>query len=205
MVQDTGSGSDCLNPSSNTSKVEPSPSPAPFNCLPCLRPVFQGTDQDPEQLPTLCSTMADPLSITASVAGIISLGVQVVSGITQYLDAVRERKDDVASARTQILRMQELLQHVEKLARKVEPTHQTTAAFLKASAAIEPELKSLEEFVRKVDTKTTQSPSHDVLGKVSLQAQKLTYPFHRPTMDRLRSDLVRVNEMLQAALQLSVL
>ncbi|KAI7785975.1 uncharacterized protein LA080_005636 [Diaporthe eres] len=149
--------------------------------------------------------MADPLSITASVAGLISLGVQTVSGITQYLDAVRERKDDVASAKTLVFRMQNLLQLVDKVAAKVEPTHTTTSAFLKATASVQPELQALEEFVRSLDIKRLPSPSHEVLGKVYVQAKKLTYPFHRPTMDRLQFRLDRVNSMLQAALQTSVL
>lgn len=149
--------------------------------------------------------MADPLSITASVAGLISLGVQTVSGITQYLDAVRERKDDVASAKTLVFRMQDLLQLVDKVAAKLEPTHTTTSAFLKATASVQPELQALEEFVRSLDTKRLPSPSHEVLGKVYVQAKKLTYPFHRPTIDRLQFRLDRVNSMLQAALQTSVL
>lgn len=149
--------------------------------------------------------MADPLSITASVAGLISLGVQVFSGITQYLDAVRERKDDVASARTQARRMQELLQLVNSAAAKIEPAHSATAAFLKASASVEPELKALEQFVQSVDTTRPLPSGRDVLGKVQIQAKKLTYPFHRPTMDRLQSHLLKVNDMLQAALQVSLL
>lgn len=149
--------------------------------------------------------MADPLSISASVAGLISLGVQVASGITQYLDAVRERKDDVASAKTLVIRMQDLLQRVDKVAARVEPTHGTSSAFLRATASVQPELQAMDEFVRSLDTKKVSSSSHEFLGKVYVQAKKLTYPFHRPTMERLQSRLDRVNLMLQAALQTSTL
>ncbi|KAK2604366.1 hypothetical protein N8I77_007304 [Diaporthe amygdali] len=149
--------------------------------------------------------MSDPLSITASVAGIISLGVQVVGGITQYFDAVRERKDDVASAKAHVVRMQELLKLVGNVAAEVEPTHATTAAFLKAAASVQPELQALEGFVRSLDTAKFPSPSHEVIGKVYVQAKRLTYPFHRPTMDRLQSRLIQVNTMLQAALQILIL
>lgn len=149
--------------------------------------------------------MADPLSISASVAGLISLGIQVASGITQYLDAVRERKDDVASAKTLVIHMQDLLQRVDKVAAKIEPTHATSSAFLKATASVQPELQAMDEFVRTLDITNLPSPSHEVLGKVYVKAKKLTYPFHRPTMERLQSRLDRVNLMLQAALQTSTL
>ena len=149
--------------------------------------------------------MSDPLSITASVAGLISLGIQVVGGITRYLDAVHDRKDDLTSAKTLVGRMQDLLQLVDKVAAKVEPTHTTTSAFLKATASVQPELKALEELVQRLDTTKHPSPSHEVLGKVYVQAKKLSYPFHRPTVERLQFRLDRVNSMLQAALQISVL
>lgn len=147
--------------------------------------------------------MSDPLSITASVAGLVSLGIQVVGGITKYLEAVREHKTDVASVKTQVVRTQDLLTLVVKVAAKAEPNHSTTAAFLKDAASIQPELQALEELVRKLDAAQLPQPNHDVLGKVYVQAKKLTYPFHRPTMDRLQSQLARVNLMLQAALQIS--
>lgn len=149
--------------------------------------------------------MADPLSISASVAGLFSLGVQVVSGTTQYLDAVRERRHDVASARTQIERTQELLRLVENAAGKLTRAHNAAAAFLRSCAAIGLELKALEEFARAMDTENMPSPRREALGKVSIQAKKLTYPFHRQTMDRLRSQLERVNGMLQSAQHIALL
>lgn len=147
--------------------------------------------------------MSDPLSITASVAGLVSLGVQVVGGITEYLDALRERKNDVASARTQVTRTQDLLRLVVKVVAKAEPNHSTTAAFLKDSASIQLELHSLDDLIRKLDTTKLAQPSNEILGKVCVRAKQLTYPFHRPTMNRLQSQLARVNSMLQAALQVS--
>lgn len=149
--------------------------------------------------------MSDPLSIAASVAGLVSLGVQVVSGITKYLDAVHERKDDLTSAKTLVASMQDLLQTVDKVAAKVEPTHATTLTFLKATTSVQPELKALEELVRSFHTTRHVSPNHEVLGKVYVQAKKLSYPFHRPTMERLQARLDRVNSMLQAAIQISAL
>lgn len=149
--------------------------------------------------------MSDPLSIAASVAGLVSLGVQVVSRITKYLDAVHERKDDLASAKTLVKRMQDLLQLVDKVAAKVEPTHATTSTFLKAATSVQPELKALEELVRSLHATRHVSPNHEVLGKVYVQAKKLSYPFHRPTMERLQARLDRVNSLLQAAIQISAL
>lgn len=147
--------------------------------------------------------MADPLSITASVAGLVSLGIQVVGGITKYLEAVREGKNDVASVKAQVARTQDLLTLVVKVAAKAEPNHSTTAAFLKDFASVQPELQALEELARKLDTPQPPQQSHEVLGKVYVRAKRLTYPFHRPTMDRLQSQLARVNSMLQAAIQVA--
>lgn len=122
--------------------------------------------------------MADPFSITASVAGLISLGVQITGGVTQYLDAVREREDDIASAKTQVQRMQELLKVVEDVAAKIKPSHNATAAFLNAAASVEPELKALKEFILRIDAMDRPPPSHKILEKAYIQAKKLKYPFN---------------------------
>lgn len=139
------------------------------------------------------------------MAGLISLGVQVAGGITQYLDAIHERKNDITSATTQVHRMRDLLKLVHDVAAKIEPTHAATAAFLNACASVEPELKALGEFSLKLAATKMPSQSHDVPGIISRQVEKLKYPFHRLAMDRLQSQLIRVNEMLQAALQISTL
>lgn len=149
--------------------------------------------------------MADPLSITASAAGLVSFGVQVVSGITKYLDAVRERNDDVASAEQQVVRTKELLNAVVKVTAKLERDHSTSAAFLRNTSSIKTELRALDEMVRNLSMIHFPSQTHDVLEKAHVQAKKLIYPFHRSTMNRLQSRLSRVNEMIQASLQVSML
>jgi hypothetical protein len=46
--------------------------------------------------------MADPLSIAGTVAGLVSLGLQVCGGITQYLDAIKCLAEELSSARRQV-------------------------------------------------------------------------------------------------------
>lgn len=149
--------------------------------------------------------MADPLSITASVAGLVSLGIQLGGGIKAYLDAVLERKEDIDSAEKQVLRMQGYLQRMEDVAAKIEPTHTTAADFLRDCAKVEPELKSLGDFVTKLSTPALSYSHHTALAKIQRHAKKLTYPFHRPTMNRLQSQLARVNTMLEATVIIGTL
>jgi hypothetical protein len=147
--------------------------------------------------------MSDPLSITASVAGLVCLGFQVVSGITQYLNALYECNDDVASAKAHVFRMQELLKRVEMVAAKVEPAHGTTAVFLKSFASVQPELQVLERFVQGLSSAKASPKNPDMRDKIHDRAKKFTFPFHRPTMDRLETRLARLNGMLQSAIQVS--
>lgn len=53
--------------------------------------------------------MADPISVAGLVTGVISLGLQVAGGLSNYLDAVKGRSEELHSVKQQATNMKDQL------------------------------------------------------------------------------------------------
>ncbi|RYP45967.1 hypothetical protein DL768_007749 [Monosporascus sp. mg162] len=123
--------------------------------------------------------MADPLSVAGLAIGVVSLGLQVTGGITDYIDALNCRDQDIA-----------LLQRDHQAA---------TAAVRECLDSCKKELQVLESLVAELvacDQSTTGRKN-----KIKNQGKKLLYPLNRPKLEQLGTRLRNVNATLQLALQ----
>ncbi|RYP37239.1 hypothetical protein DL767_003058 [Monosporascus sp. MG133] len=144
--------------------------------------------------------MADPISVVGLVAGLASLGIQVCGGITNYVDAVKCRADDVASARRQAQSFKNLLQIIQATVAQVDSNHRvSTTAVVECIKSCETELKTLESFVSELTGDVT-SPAN-FKGKIKEQTRKLSYAFNRSKLDQLEARLARANGIFQTAVQ----
>ncbi|KAF3763937.1 hypothetical protein M406DRAFT_243576, partial [Cryphonectria parasitica EP155] len=108
-------------------------------------------------------TMADPLSVTASVAGVIGFGLQVCNGVSQYLDAIKERENDLESARRQAQHMKSLLALSKAALNRTGQGHGQSTSFGQIIVdACEPQIQALENLVTKL---ASGSPSSADQGK----------------------------------------
>lgn len=144
--------------------------------------------------------MADPLSIAASVAGLVSLGIQVGGGIITYLDAIKCRADDIASVKRQAQNFEKVLRIIQTALSRVDSSHQVpTTVVAECLESCEAELKGLDDFVSELTGGSSSQPSFK--DKVKEKAKKLAYAFDQPKLEQLESRLSRVNGILQTALQ----
>ncbi|AEO69059.1 uncharacterized protein THITE_42560 [Thermothielavioides terrestris NRRL 8126] len=144
--------------------------------------------------------MADPLSVAGLATGVVSLGLQVYGGITSYLDALKCRKEDIASARQQVECLDKALQVVKTSLPQLQQEHQApTAAVRGCLDSCSRELKGLQTLIAELagPDKATSG------GKEKVQAfsKKLRYPFNRPKIELLEMRLRNANSTLQLALQ----
>lgn len=143
--------------------------------------------------------MADPLSVAGLATGLVSLGLQVYNGISTYLDAIHGRDVDLALVRRNAKGIEDTVRIIERYIPQFQTQRQTVSSLVKESIqSCEGELVSAQQFLLKLET----SNSSDASFKNSLrkQKQKLTYPFHRPHLDRLEHRLEIVSGALQTAL-----
>lgn len=141
--------------------------------------------------------MADPLSIAASAAGLVSLGFQVGGGITQYLDALNCRDADISSARQQNKALSDTLSVIEASLVQLRTDHHAATAAAKACLdSCRASLMALQGLVAKV-----AGPGQATTSKIQGHGRKLLYPFKRPKLQQLEAKLGSTNAALQLALQ----
>ncbi|KAI1427396.1 hypothetical protein F5Y12DRAFT_712201 [Xylaria sp. FL1777] len=146
--------------------------------------------------------MADPLSIAGLVTGVISLGLQVAGGLTNYLDAVKGRSEDLRSAKQGATEMKDLLLTIQDLLPQVESNWPESAITVKRHVnSCHVELGALHAFLSEL---SQQSPSgSDLRSRFENAKKKLSYPFERSQISRLEDRLAKVNSTLQTALQVT--
>ncbi|KAK8054972.1 hypothetical protein PG993_000199 [Apiospora rasikravindrae] len=142
--------------------------------------------------------MADPLSVAGLAAGLVSLSLQVTSGITQYLDALKCRAEELESARKRNESLRNLIIALRTTVAKTQPQHQALSQLVTDSIKqCEAEIQSLEDCVAELagcDRGTWRS-------RLQLKSKKLRYAFDRSKLGQLDSRLSQANELLGMALQ----
>lgn len=142
--------------------------------------------------------MADPLSLAASVAGLVSLGIQVASGISQYLDAVKCRDDELGAARRQNELLTSTLAIIKETTSKLDSVSPEAAAVIKSNIEFhQTSLNALESFVAEqlgsTDVKTWRS-------RLKAKTGKLHYALDRPKLQQLCTRVGQTQSTLQLAI-----
>ncbi|KAI0436950.1 hypothetical protein F4803DRAFT_197268 [Xylaria telfairii] len=144
--------------------------------------------------------MADPLSVAGLATGVVSLGLQVAGGITDYIDALNCRSQDILLVKQQNESLQRTLQVVETSLSQFQRDHQVaTVAARECLDLCKQELKALQSLV--VDITACDQPTADRKSKIKNKGKRLLYPFSRPKLEQLETRLRNTNATLQLALQ----
>ncbi|ETS86658.1 hypothetical protein PFICI_00486 [Pestalotiopsis fici W106-1] len=146
--------------------------------------------------------MADPLAIAGLVIALVQGGFQLYAGISDYLDAVEARSEELDFARRQTLEMRRSLEIIEQLAPKLAPKHAASSSSLESFLrSCELDIKTLNDMLLEF---TATGPSGEGLRhrlhRAQVRAKKLTFPFNRSKIDRLEKRLALANGNLLTAL-----
>ncbi|KAI0451235.1 hypothetical protein F5B21DRAFT_387914 [Xylaria acuta] len=146
--------------------------------------------------------MADPLSIAGLAASVISLGLEVAGGLSDYLDGVKGRVEELSSAKRQATNMKDLLLTIKDLLPQVKNSWPTSATSIERHVqSCNTEISALYTLLSELSQPA--SSSSGIRLKLAEQKQKLTYPFNRAHLGHLEERLVKVNSALQIALQIT--
>lgn len=150
----------------------------------------------------LYSTMAEPIGIIGTVCGIISLGFEVYHSLEIYIEDFKTHGIYVEKMSQSLNRLQLCLDNIKTIIPSFEKEHaipsQTVGACL---GDCEAELKSLDLKIRKYAPTT----STDRKGKMKEARTKLIFPFARPEIDKLASQVDRINNLLMTTIQVLAL
>ncbi|KAI0532208.1 hypothetical protein GGR58DRAFT_491002 [Xylaria digitata] len=142
--------------------------------------------------------MASAFGIAASVAGIVSLGLELCPRIITYVDAVRHSDEEINAIHRQIKTLQTSLDILKNAVPDLASKHQTAGnAVLAALKSGELDLEALKDFVEKLTDSGGQSQNRKPNFKHA--AKKMAFPFHRGNLEALQQRLDRANVSLGAA------
>lgn len=129
--------------------------------------------------------MLDPLSTAGSVAGIISLGIQVCDGLVSYLRSVRGRKKDIADALREAETLVPIFYSLHGLLSRLPPEISVTS-IQKCLKDSEEQLLAMQKWL--IDLRGS-SDTTSLKGKVEEVGRSVVYPFRQVKLDALRQTL----------------
>lgn len=145
--------------------------------------------------------MSDPLSISASVVGILSFGIQVTQGVFNYYDAFRNQHSDVHKILDKTHNLLDLFDHLKE--------HLTGQRFRQEDQrlvkSIEEAIDSCEECIAELDDELNKFKEKKIEG-ISAAARtttrRLAYPFRKGTMQNLEEDVDSIAKQITQTLGL---
>ena len=139
--------------------------------------------------------MADPFSLTASAAGVVSLGITVCQGLIDYCQAfagqygdVRVVVQDLQALKQSLTLLEDILKHQPDLLNLVLPYIDILRGRIDD---LQPILGSLGENV---------SGQHPFKDKVKRATQRTLYPFKKGMLSKLRDSVRQAQANLHLAL-----
>ncbi|KAL3301291.1 Ankyrin repeat-containing protein [Colletotrichum asianum] len=140
--------------------------------------------------------------LLGTVVGVVSLGLQVSSGIAKYLGGIKGHNDDVASATRLCQSLQSTVNQLKSMQTDIaNASNGHGMAIEQAMTSANAELAILRAFIDKV--RMDEGPSKSISDWIEGRTMRLTYPFRRGHLDRLESQLSQANKTLQSALQIA--
>ncbi|KAF9771514.1 hypothetical protein IL306_010837 [Fusarium sp. DS 682] len=132
-----------------------------------------------------------------TAVGVISLGLQLYAGLSEYLDAVQGRDEDLQQAKRYAKTLQCSLTAIEDAMSKVNGDNiMAQDAVEECTSSCITELKALETLIR--DLKG--APTEDPVAKATSSMRKWTYPFKKKNITKLEERLKSANDVLKTAL-----
>ncbi|KAK7968908.1 hypothetical protein PG988_007981 [Apiospora saccharicola] len=141
--------------------------------------------------------MAAEVGLAASIAGLLSLGLQITGGIAIYLDALESRRDELESLKRQNDALAAALDTIN--AATSHPSfqgHQHDSAIEKNTQCCKAELQAVEELLAAL----ADCNAATWRQRLKNEKRKLTYAFNRPKVQRIVQRLQNANGILQLTL-----
>ncbi|KAH7246638.1 hypothetical protein BKA59DRAFT_395954 [Fusarium tricinctum] len=143
--------------------------------------------------------MADPVGITGTAVGIVSFGLQLYTGVSEYLDAVKGREEDLRQANTYAKTLWTSLKSIEDAMENIDSHHTIPKdAVEECKVSCEIELKSLDSLLK--DLRESPVDAANRASSVKSSIRKLSYPFKKKSITKLEEKLNSTNNVLKIAL-----
>lgn len=146
--------------------------------------------------------MADAFGLAASAAGIVSLGLQVYTGVSSYVEGIKDRKAELSAVTRQANSLQTAVKVLQDATPRINAVLSTSdSSLVPALKTVEEELWALRLFLGSLQEQEVPNQTSDIARTLKQQKKKFTFPFNRPTLEKLQKKLESANNALQTSLQ----
>ena len=149
-------------------------------------------------------TMADPLSVTGTAVGIISLGIQVCSGLIQYSNTWKDFDADVNATCEAINDLSRTFSLVSnKLKSNIFEHRPAASQALESIKLCESGILALEKQPLKIKAKepsATATRGQAAVAVLKKQGKRLLYPFRQNSIIKLRDTVGELRDNLAPVL-----
>jgi hypothetical protein len=141
--------------------------------------------------------MGDPFTVAVSVAGLLSLGIQVTQSLVDFYASYKDRDSNLTSTSQELESLLGILQHLGKVlaSRRFEADERGLIE------RIENAIKDSEEAIKELKDECKRfkkTSAHRNIDALKAGARKLTYPFRQGTLQNIDENVgeLRTNILL---------
>jgi hypothetical protein len=143
--------------------------------------------------------MSDPLSVAASVAGVISLGIQVSQSLVDFYKLYRALDSTIASTTRDLESLLGVFQHLHRAlaTRKFREDERYLVE------KIEETIRACDEIINELQLeceKFSKDSQHGFRDAIKVAARRVAYPFRRSTLQKLDEDVEELRANISMAL-----
>jgi chromosome segregation ATPase len=146
--------------------------------------------------------MADPISLTGTAVGVLSLGIQVCNILYDYVAAIQDRNKELEAASHQIQHLACVFQTLQGLVPKVQSLPQFNASALatlnRCLKDTQDQVLQLQAFLQSLQNAGAESK--DLIRKLKDAGRKITYAFHRDQLNCLQDRVTSLTVTVQLAI-----
>lgn len=143
--------------------------------------------------------MTDPLSVAASVAGLVSLGIQVTQSLVDFYNAYKERDSDLLGMTERLGGLLDIFQCLKRTL--VDGKFQADEQGL--IERIETSIENCDELIQELQDecqKFSKASPNGIKAAVKVAGRQAIYPFRRSTLQKLDEDIGEIRANLSSAL-----
>lgn len=139
------------------------------------------------------------MEIVGTAVGVVSLGLQLCTSVSDYLDGLKCARYEIASVSRQLECLGIALEILQTGLQRIGPIEEAAEhAVQRCVGSVEAEMKELSGFL---DDVKHQVPGEGVRSWIVEQKKKAYYPFSRASLQKLETRLTAVNTVLSTAIQ----
>ena len=143
--------------------------------------------------------MGDPISVTGTLVGVISLGIQVSQSLVNFYNSYKGQNSDLAHTTDKLNSLLEILQSIKKTLtdRKFLADEQDLVKNIEASIQnCDEVIHELQEEVQKFNKTSSKRP----FATIKIARRQLTYPFRQSTLQKIEEDIEDIRANISSAL-----